>query len=74
MFEIDQAGGKAIVVYCDHSDSEQIRQLFEQIDREQKGQLDILVNNAFSAVAYIIGNPYCQKYSFDYRTHWHEVL
>jgi NAD(P)-dependent dehydrogenase (short-subunit alcohol dehydrogenase family) len=42
---ISAAGGKGIPVYCDHSDQEQVRQLFEQVSREQ-GRLDILVNNA----------------------------
>ncbi|KAI6190567.1 Oxidoreductase, short chain dehydrogenase/reductase family protein [Aphelenchoides bicaudatus] len=59
--EIEEAGGKAIVAYCDHSDPEQTRKLFERIDKEQKGQLDILVNNAFAAVQFIVehvGQPF----------------
>ena len=47
---IEAAGGKCIPVQVDHSDDEQIKMLFEQIDREQKGQLDLLVNNVFSGV------------------------
>lgn len=42
---ITAAGGKGIAVYCDHSDDEQVKQLFEQVRAEQ-GRLDILVNNA----------------------------
>lgn len=42
---VTAAGGKGIAVTCDFGDDEQIRRLFEQIDREQ-GKLDILVNNA----------------------------
>ncbi|GMS85462.1 hypothetical protein PENTCL1PPCAC_7637 [Pristionchus entomophagus] len=48
--DIEDRGGKVILVYCDHSDSESIKALFERIDTENNGQLDILVNNAFSAV------------------------
>jgi NAD(P)-dependent dehydrogenase (short-subunit alcohol dehydrogenase family) len=47
---IIEAGGVCIPLQVDHSDDEQIRQLFEQIDREQNGQLDILVNNVYAGV------------------------
>ena len=42
---VTQAGGKGIAVTCDHSDDEQVRQLFERVGDEQL-RLDILVNNA----------------------------
>ncbi|ACK67031.1 short-chain dehydrogenase/reductase SDR [Rippkaea orientalis PCC 8801] len=47
---VEKAGGVCIPVQVDHSDDEQVRLLFERIEREQKGQLDILVNNVFSGV------------------------
>ena len=34
----------------DHEKSEQIEELFKQINKEQNGQLDILVNNAYKGV------------------------
>ncbi|MCW2270739.1 3-oxoacyl-[acyl-carrier-protein] reductase FabG [compost metagenome] len=43
--EIDALGGKGIAVACDHADDEQVRSLFERVERES-GRLDILVNNA----------------------------
>ncbi len=46
--EIDELGGRGIAVRCDHSDDEQVRSLYAQIESEQGG-LDILVNNACSA-------------------------
>jgi NAD(P)-dependent dehydrogenase (short-subunit alcohol dehydrogenase family) len=46
--EIEARGGKGIAVRCDHSDDDQVRSLYAQIEREQGG-LDILVNNACSA-------------------------
>ncbi|KAK0423046.1 hypothetical protein QR680_007940 [Steinernema hermaphroditum] len=48
--EITKRGGKGIAVFCDHSDPEEARKLFERIEKEQNGRLDILVNNAYSAV------------------------
>jgi NAD(P)-dependent dehydrogenase (short-subunit alcohol dehydrogenase family) len=44
---VTAAGGTGIPVYCDHSDEQQVQQLFEKVAREQ-GRLDILVNNATS--------------------------
>ena len=44
--EIIKNGGKAVPVLCDHGDDQQVAQLFEQIETEQNGHLDILVNNA----------------------------
>ena len=42
---VTAAGGAGIAVRVDHGDDEQIRALFDQVQREQ-GRLDILVNNA----------------------------
>ncbi|NEQ08475.1 MAG: SDR family NAD(P)-dependent oxidoreductase [Moorea sp. SIO4E2] len=47
---VQDAGGICIPVMVDHSDDQQVRLLFERIQDEQKGQLDLLVNNAFSGV------------------------
>lgn len=47
---VEEAGGKCIPVQVDHSDDEQIKLLFERIQNEQQGQLDLLVNNVFSGV------------------------
>lgn len=42
-----------IAVYVDHSDMSSVEKLFQRIEQETQGQLDILVNNAFSAVKQI---------------------
>ena len=42
---ITRMGGVGVPVVCDHSDDTQVEQLFQQI-MEERGQLDILVNNA----------------------------
>jgi NAD(P)-dependent dehydrogenase (short-subunit alcohol dehydrogenase family) len=39
-------GGKGIAVQVDHNNDDQVRALFEQVEREQ-GRLDILVNNVY---------------------------
>lgn len=43
--EINRRGGKGIAIICDHSDDQQVEQLFKRIQRE-RGRLDILVNSA----------------------------
>ncbi|CAJ0558248.1 unnamed protein product, partial [Mesorhabditis spiculigera] len=48
--DIQDRGGKAVVVYCDHSNDDDIKRLFDQIENETAGCLDILVNNAYSAI------------------------
>ena len=58
---VEKAGGICIAVSVDHSDDEQIKSLFEQIEREQNGQLDLLVNNAYGGVRSLIssnGKPF----------------
>jgi NAD(P)-dependent dehydrogenase (short-subunit alcohol dehydrogenase family) len=47
---VEKAGGICIPVQIDHKDDDQVESLFNKIEQEQKGQLDILVNNAFSGV------------------------
>jgi NAD(P)-dependent dehydrogenase (short-subunit alcohol dehydrogenase family) len=51
---VEKAGGICIAISADHSDDEQIKSLFEQIDSEQNGRLDLLVNNAYSGVRSLI--------------------
>ncbi len=46
---VEAVGGACIPVQVDHSDDEQVRLLFDRIQDEQ-GQLDLLVNNAYSGV------------------------
>ncbi|OUL26629.1 SDR family NAD(P)-dependent oxidoreductase [Nostoc sp. 106C] len=47
---IEEVGGVCIPVPVDHSNDEQVRSLFDRIQDEQHGQLDLLVNNVFSGV------------------------
>jgi NAD(P)-dependent dehydrogenase (short-subunit alcohol dehydrogenase family) len=53
---VEKAGSICIAISADHSDDRQIKSLFEQIDSEQNGQLDLLVNNAYGGVRSLIEN------------------
>ncbi|CAL8073443.1 unnamed protein product [Calicophoron daubneyi] len=53
---INASGGKAIPVVVDHSDDKQVSELFDRIRREQKGRLDVLVNNAFGGAPMMMNN------------------
>ena len=58
---VEAVGGVCIPVQVDHSDDEQVRSLFNRIETEQKGQLDLLVNNAYTGVRAIsdaAGEPF----------------
>ncbi|XP_033755249.1 dehydrogenase/reductase SDR family member 1-like [Pecten maximus] len=54
--EVEERGGQCIPLQCDHSKDEDITSLFETINKQQDGQLDLLVNNAYSAVKMISEN------------------
>ncbi|CAF0932447.1 unnamed protein product [Brachionus calyciflorus] len=51
--EIRQRGGKCVPVQVDHENDHDIAQLFQRIETEQNGVLDILVNNAYKGVSTI---------------------
>lgn len=54
--EAQSRGGKCVPVVCDSSQESEVQSLFEQVDREQQGRLDVLVNNAYAGVPGIINN------------------
>ena len=61
---IAQAGGNAISVSVDHGDDDQISALFERIEAEQNGRLDLLVNNAYAGVSALkaaYGKPFWES-------------
>ncbi|MEH1780911.1 MAG: SDR family NAD(P)-dependent oxidoreductase [Nostoc sp.] len=58
---IEEVGGVCIPIQIDHSDDQQVHLLFERIQDEQNGQLDLLVNNAYSGVQAVrdaFGQPF----------------
>ncbi|CAK6432547.1 unnamed protein product [Pipistrellus nathusii] len=54
--EAQSRGGQCVPVVCDSSQEAEVRNLFEQVDREQNGRLDVLVNNAYAGVQTILDN------------------
>lgn len=54
--EAQSRGGRCVPVVCNSSQESEVQSLFEQVDREQHGRLDVLVNNAFAGVQAIIDN------------------
>ncbi|CAI5452586.1 unnamed protein product [Caenorhabditis angaria] len=48
--EITAAGGQGIALYIDHSNMFEVQYLFDKINKDQDGRLDILVNNVFSSI------------------------
>ena len=44
--EVTARGGRGIAVRCDHTQDEEVKALFQRVEKEQ-GRLDILVNNAW---------------------------
>lgn len=54
--EAQSRGGRCVPVVCDSSQESQVQSLFEQVDREQHGRLDVLVNNAYAGVQTIMDN------------------
>ncbi|MCX2934562.1 SDR family NAD(P)-dependent oxidoreductase [Mycobacterium sp. CVI_P3] len=45
--EVNRRGGRGVAVPVDHSNDDQVADLFDQV-RSEQGRLDILVNNAFA--------------------------
>lgn len=59
--EITSRGGIGVPVQVDHGNDKAVEKFFEQVAKDENGKLDILVNNAFSAVHTIstsIGKPF----------------
>lgn len=46
--EVTALGGEGIAVACDHHDDAQVAEVFRRV-RDEKGRLDVLVNNVYSA-------------------------
>jgi dehydrogenase/reductase SDR family protein 1 len=63
--EITKRGGKGVAIFCDHSNPDDVKKLFERINKENNGQLDILVNNAYAGVNYILNNTRQKFYDLD---------
>ena len=67
--EIEARGGECISVVCVYSKDDDVERVFEPVKREDDGQLDVLVNNAYSAVNAIFSN--LGVYNDEARKHYH---
>uniref|UniRef100_A0AAY4B4Q8 Dehydrogenase/reductase (SDR family) member 1 n=1 Tax=Denticeps clupeoides TaxID=299321 RepID=A0AAY4B4Q8_9TELE len=54
--EVEERGGRCLPVVCDSTKEEDIKRLFERVQKEQNGRLDVLVNNAYGGVNAIFEN------------------
>ena len=54
--QIHSQGGQCFPVLCDHAKDKDVKQLFQLVDKENDGQLDILVNNAYSPADWLFDN------------------
>lgn len=68
--EVEARGGKCIPVACDHAKDDQVKALFERIDKEQNGRLDLLVNNAYAAVDHVFKNMKVKFWTIDPAENW----
>jgi dehydrogenase/reductase SDR family member 1 len=57
--EIDALGGHGIPFVCDHRDDDAVQRLFTRV-RDERGRLDVLVNNVYNAPAAArwLGKPF----------------
>ncbi|CAI4223803.1 unnamed protein product [Auanema sp. JU1783] len=54
--DVTARGGKGIVYYCDHGNMDEVKALFDHVEKSHNGRLDVLVNNAYAAVQTISKN------------------
>lgn len=70
--EIKERGGVAIPCQVDHEKPEEVKELFERINKDQKGQLDVLVNNAYKGVQTIADSARLKFFEQDVKV-WDDV-
>jgi len=51
----DELGVNIVPVVCDHSNDSEVEKLFKQIESDNDGRLDFLVNNCYAAVTTLLG-------------------
>ncbi len=74
--EVTRMGGTGIAIVCDHRDDEQVKAVYERIQRDH-GRLDVLVNNAWAGYeGYSTGAHYPPNHPFWEKpiSYWDENL
>ncbi|HUY09049.1 MAG TPA: SDR family NAD(P)-dependent oxidoreductase [Candidatus Dormibacteraeota bacterium] len=66
--EVSAAGGRGIAVVCDHTQDEQVQDLFAQI-RTEHGRLDVLVGNAWGGYM-----PYAEHMDWFTKPFWEQSM
>lgn len=70
--EIDKRGGICVPMQCDHSNDDQVKQVFDTIKDKENGRLDVLVNNAYGGVDVneIVSNANTNKFRWQF---WKDI-
>ncbi len=71
--EIKERGGIPVPLQVDHSNDSEVQEVFEKIKREEKGKIDVLVNNAFAGVHAISSNQGKPFYTLDPSDQWDSI-
>ncbi|MEB3321252.1 MAG: SDR family NAD(P)-dependent oxidoreductase [Synechococcaceae cyanobacterium] len=61
---VEEAGGRCLPLRVDHTDDTQVQGIFTQIEQENEGRLDVLVNNVYGglrALRETIGKPFWES-------------
>lgn len=59
---VTAAGGEGIAVRTDHTNEEEVKALFGRVNAEQKGQLDVLVNDVWGGESLVSwGTPFWEQ-------------
>lgn len=56
--DVTERGGVGIAVRCDHTNDDDVAALFEQVQHDQSGRLDVLVNNVWGGYEQHDGNNF----------------
>ncbi|MCC7538173.1 MAG: SDR family oxidoreductase [Deltaproteobacteria bacterium] len=71
--EVTAAGGRGVAVRCDHTDPEQVRELFARVERDEK-RLDLLVNNAWGGHETLTKDTLDAPFWKQSIAHWESML
>lgn len=71
--EIKSLGGTCVPIQCDHEDDLQVENLFKKIEKDENGQLDIMVNSAFKGADAIFAHPELKFWETDPIKTWDDI-
>jgi len=71
--EIKKRGGIAVPLQVDHNNDKEVQEVFEKIKKNEKGKIDVLVNNAFAGVNAISSNRGNPFFTLDPTDQWDSI-